>query len=193
MNQTPPSLGRGAAWFLALGGAAGLTAALVLTVEKFALLADPNYVPSCSINPVLSCGSVMITPQAAAFGFPNPLIGIVAFTIVVTTGVLTLGGVALPRWYWVSLLAGTTLGVVFIQWLIFQSLYRIGALCPYCMVVWAVTVPIFAIVTRTALGHAPNVAVRSVINWRWTIVALWFALVFVLVFVRFEDYWMTIR
>lgn len=192
MNQTPPSLGRGAAWFLALGGAAGLTAALVLTVEKFALLADPNYVPSCSINPVLSCGSVMITPQAAAFGFPNPLIGIVAFTIVVTTGVLTLGGVALPRWYWVSLLAGTTLGVVFIQWLIFQSLYRIGALCPYCMVVWAVTVPIFAIVTRTALGHAPNVAVRSVINWRWTIVALWFALVFVLVFIRFEDYWMTI-
>lgn len=192
MNQTPPALGRGAAWFLALGGAAGLTAALVLTVEKFALLADPNYVPSCSINPVLSCGSVMITPQAAAFGFPNPLIGIVAFTIVVTTGVLTLGGVALPRWYWVSLLAGTTLGVVFIQWLIFQSLYRIGALCPYCMVVWAVTVPIFAIVTRTALGHAPNVAVRSVINWRWTIVALWFALVFVLVFVRFEDYWMTI-
>ncbi|OFV73522.1 vitamin K epoxide reductase family protein [Rhodococcus erythropolis] len=192
MNQTPPALGRGAAWFLALGGAAGLTAALVLTVEKFALLADPNYVPSCSINPVLSCGSVMITPQAAAFGFPNPLIGIVAFTIVVTTGVLTLGGVTLPRWYWVSLLAGTTLGVVFIQWLIFQSLYRIGALCPYCMVVWAVTVPIFAIVTRTALGHAPNVAVRSVINWRWTIVALWFALVFVLVFVRFEDYWMTI-
>lgn len=192
MNQKPPALGRGAAWFLALGGAAGLTAALILTVEKFALLADPNYVPSCSINPVLSCGSVMITPQAAAFGFPNPLIGIVAFTIVVTTGVLTLGGVTLPRWYWVSLLAGTTLGVVFIQWLIFQSLYRIGALCPYCMVVWAVTVPIFAIVTRTALGHAPNVAVRSVINWRWTIVALWFALVFVLVFVRFEDYWMTI-
>lgn len=192
MNQTPPSLRRGAAWFLTFGGAAGLTAALVLIIEKFALLADPNYVPSCSINPVLSCGSVMITPQAAAFGFPNPLIGIVAFTIVVTTGVLTLGGVTLPRWYWVSLLAGTTLGVVFIQWLIFQSLYRIGALCPYCMVVWAVTVPIFAIVTRTALAHVPNVAVRSVINWRWTIVAMWFALVFVLVFVRFEDYWMTI-
>ncbi|WP_415394440.1 vitamin K epoxide reductase family protein (plasmid) [Rhodococcus globerulus] len=192
MNQTPPALGRGATWVLTLGGAAGLTAALVLTIEKFTLLADPNYVPSCSINPVLSCGSVMITPQAAAFGFPNPLIGIVAFTIVVTTGVLTLGGVTFPQWYWVSLLAGTTLGVVFIQWLILQSLYRIGTLCPYCMVVWAVTVPIFAIVARTALGHIPNVGVRAVINWRWTIVALWFALVFVLVFVRFEDYWMTI-
>lgn len=192
MNQTPPALGRGAAWFLTLGGGAGLTAALVLTIEKFALLADPDYVPSCSINPVLSCGSVMITPQAAAFGFPNPLLGIVAFTIVVTTGVLALGGVALPRWYWVSLLAGTTLGVVFIQWLIFQSLYRIGALCPYCIVVWAVTVPIFATVTRTALGHIPNMGMCSVINWRWTIVALWFTSVFVLVFVRFEDYWMTI-
>ena len=53
-------------------------ASLTLTVEKIELLIDPSYVPSCSINPVLSCGSVMVTHQASVFGFPNPLIGIVA-------------------------------------------------------------------------------------------------------------------
>ncbi len=78
-----------AVWIL-IAGVVGLAAALTLTVEKIEILINPDYVPSCSINPVLSCGSVMVTPQASAFGFPNPLIGIVAFTIVLVTGVLAL-------------------------------------------------------------------------------------------------------
>ena len=77
-------------------GPNGLAAAITLTIEKIEILINPDYVPSCSINPVLSCGSVMITPQAEAFGFPNPLIGIVSFTVVMVTGVLALGRVALP-------------------------------------------------------------------------------------------------
>ena len=81
-----------------------------LTIEKIEILINPDYVPSCSINPVLSCGSVMITPQASAFGL-NPLIGIVAFGIVVVTGVLAVAKVRLPRWYWGGLAVGTLLGV----------------------------------------------------------------------------------
>ena len=78
-----------AVWIL-IAGVVGLAAALTLTIEKIEILINPDYVPSCSINPVLSCGSVMVTPQASAFGFPNPLIGIVSFTIVGVTGVLAL-------------------------------------------------------------------------------------------------------
>ena len=139
-----------AVWVL-IAGAVGLAAALTLTIEKIEILINPDYVPSCSINPVLSCGSVMITPQASAFGFPNPLIGIVSFTVVVVTGVLAVAKVRLPRWYWGGLAVGTLLGVGFIHWLIFQSLYRIGALCPYCMVVWAVTIPLLVVVASIAL------------------------------------------
>src|SRR3712207_6860130 len=39
--------------------------------------------------------------------------------------------------------SGITLGVVFVGWLITQSLYSIHALCPYCVVVWAVVIPTF--------------------------------------------------
>ena len=99
-----------AVWVL-IAGVVGLAAALTLTIEKIEILINPDYVPSCSINPVLSCGSVMITPQASAFGFPNPLIGIVAFTVVVVTGVLAVAKVGLPRWYWAGLAVGTLLGV----------------------------------------------------------------------------------
>lgn len=181
-----------ALWVL-LAGVAGLAAATTLTVEKIHLLQDPSYVPSCSINPVLSCGSVMVTPQASAFGFPNPLIGIVAFTVVITSGVLALAKVRLPQWYWVGLAAGAALGVAFIHWLIFQSLYRIGALCPYCMVVWTVTIPLFAVVASVALRPlADNAVLRSLYQWRWSIVALWFTAVILLILVRFWNYWSTL-
>ena len=86
-------VGRPARCGCSIAGVVGLAAALTLTVEKIEILINPDYVPSCSINPVLSCGSVMITPQASAFGFPNPLIGIVSFTVVLVTGVLALAKV----------------------------------------------------------------------------------------------------
>jgi uncharacterized membrane protein len=181
-----------AAWVL-IAGVVGLTAAVTLTIEKIEILINPAYVPSCSINPVLSCGSVMVTPQASVFGFPNPLIGIVAFTVVVVTGVLAVAKVTLPRWYWAGLAVGTLLGAGFVHWLIFQSLYRIGALCPYCMAVWAVTIPLLVVVASIALAPLQSsAAARMLYTWRWSLVALWFTALILLILVRFWDYWSTL-
>lgn len=193
-EATGVAVARGSALWVLIAGVIGLAAALTLTVEKIELLIDPDYIPSCSINPVLSCGSVMITPQASLFGFPNPLIGIVAFTVVVVTGVLALARVALPRWYWAGLAIGTLLGTVFVHWLIFQSLYRIGALCPYCMVVWAVTIPLLVVATSVAVQaqHSGNAAVRLIHTWRWSLVTLWFTGVLLLILERFWNYWSTL-
>ncbi|WP_101949238.1 vitamin K epoxide reductase family protein [Mycobacterium sp. 3519A] len=190
-NRVP--VRRASAVWILIAGVVGLAAALTLTVEKIEILINPAYVPSCSINPVLSCGSVMVTPQASAFGFPNPLIGIVAFTVVVVTGVLALANVRLPRWYWAGLAGCTLLGVVFVHWLIFQSLYRIGALCPYCMAVWAVTITLFCVVASIALQPLQSNAVaRVVYTWRWSLVALWFTALILMILVRFWDYWSTL-
>ena len=184
---------RASAIWVLIAGALGLTAATTLTIEKVELLIDPGYVPSCSINPVLSCGSVMVTPQASAFGFPNSLVGIVAFTVVLVTGVLAIAGVSLPRWYWIGLAAGTLLGTVFVHWLIFQSLYNIDALCPYCMVVWAVTIPLLAVVASIALQPlAGNPVARAAYQWRWSLVALWFTALVLLILAQFWDYWSTL-
>ena len=187
------SVGRASAVWILVAGVAGLVAALTLTIEKIEILINPDYVPSCSINPVLSCGSVMITPQASAFGFPNPLIGIVSFTVVLVTGVLALAKVSLPRWYWAGLATGTLLGTAFVHWLAFQSLYRIGALCPYCMVVWAVTIPLLVVVSSIALApQNGNAVARVLYTWRWSLVALWFTGLILLILVRFWTYWSTL-
>jgi uncharacterized membrane protein len=185
---------RPSAWWVLIAGVVGLTAALTLTIEKIEMLTNPAYVPSCSINPILSCGSVMVTPQASAFGFPNPLIGIVGFTVVVVTGVLAVARVQLPRWYWLGLAGGSALGVVFVHWLIYQSLYRIGALCPYCMAVWAVMIPLFVVVSSIALQPPveTNAAARMLHQWRWSLVTLWFVGLILLILVQFWNYWSTL-
>ena len=184
------------AWWVLIAGVVGLVASMTLTVEKFELLLNPNYVPTCNINPIVSCGSVMTTPQASVLGFPNPLLGIVGFTVVVVTGVLAVTKVSLPQWYWIGLTVGTLIGAGFVHWLIFQSLYRIGALCPYCMVVWAVTIPLLvvsvSIVFRPVLDRGDSALARVLYQWRWSIVTLWFTAVFLMIMVRFWDYWSTL-
>jgi len=179
------------AWPLLLLALAGWIASVTLTVERFKLFVDPAYVPTCSLNPVLSCGSVMTTEQAAVFGFPNPLMGIVGFSVAVTLGVLAVAHVGLPRWVWGGLWLGMLLGVVFVCWLIFQSLYRIGALCPYCMVVWAVVPPLLALLTDLLWGRSSG-ALGILAEWRWTVVAVFYAVVLLLVFLRFQDYWLSL-
>ncbi len=179
------------AWLLLIAGLAGWISAVTLTVERFKLFQNPDYRPSCSINPVLACGSVMTTHQAAVFGFPNPLIGVVGFSVVVTVAVLAIAGVGLPKWFWGGLWLGAALGIGFICWLIFQSLYRINALCPYCMVVWAFTPIILAVVTDQLWGSARG-PLRILAEWRWTFVALFYAVVLLLVFLRFQDYWLSL-
>jgi uncharacterized membrane protein len=191
-------LDRTTSWILIVGGILGLIAAFELTVEKVRVLADPTYVPACDLNPVLSCGSVIITPQAEVFGFPNPVLGLAGFAVVITLGVLLAGGVAMPRWVWLGLNAGALLGFGFVQWLVWQSLYSIGSLCPWCMVVWTVTAPIFVWVTSANLlsGRLPtpaswSSAVSALVGLRGLILAAWYVVVLGLIFVRWQDYWLS--
>ncbi|WP_406816432.1 vitamin K epoxide reductase family protein [Mycobacterium sp. M23085] len=184
------------AWWILIAGLIGLGASMTLTVEKIDILLNPAYVPSCNINPILSCGSVMVTPQASLLGFPNPLLGLVAFTVVVVTGLLACAKVALPQWYWLGLTVGLVAGAVFVHWLIFESLYRIGALCPYCMVVWVVTMSLLVVVSsiavRPALHDRHTGPAWVLFQWRWSIATLWFTAVFLLIMARFWDYWSTL-
>ena len=198
-HSPSPVQERALGWGLLLGGALGLLAAAVLLVERLRLAENPDYVPSCSINPVLSCGSVMESAQASLLGFPNPLIGVAAFPVVLATGAAILAGSRFARWYWLGLQAGVTAALVLVGWLAFQSLYRIGALCPYCMVVWAVVVPVFYYVTVRNLEQgvlgAWSVDRRSTEiarDWHLPALVLVLVLVLVLIGVRFWSYWSTL-
>lgn len=183
-------------WLLIVCGAIGLVAAFIIMVEKIHLLQDPAFVPSCDLNPVVSCGSVMASDQSNAFGFPNPIIGLVAFPVVITTGVLLLSGVKLRRLYMLGLLAGTIFGLGFVHWLFFQSVYRIGALCPYCIAVWIATITTFWYVLLYSiqenifrLPHKLKRAGEFIRRHHLDILVFWFLVIFALILKRFWYYY----
>lgn len=130
-------------WLLVVCGVIGLAMAALITIEDIQLLQHPASHFICDVNPIISCGSVMQAKQAKAFGFPNPLIGLAAWPVVITTGVVLLQKFKPKRWYWLGLQASTIFGLLFVHWLMFQTTYRIHALCPYCIVTWIVTITTF--------------------------------------------------
>ncbi|MEV7395712.1 vitamin K epoxide reductase family protein [Aeromicrobium sp. NPDC092404] len=187
---------RGLGLLLLIGGAIGLFSAAVLIVEKINFLDDkaagrPTSL-GCDINPIVGCGNVINTDQASAFGFPNPLMGVAGFAIVATIGALVLAGVKLPTFVWGGLQAGALFGIGFVTWLQYQSLYEIQGLCPYCMVVWAVMIPIFVWVTaRNLRAWAPtNPVSRFVGDWTLLIAILWYVAVLAAIWFKFgSDLW----
>ncbi len=174
------------------GGIIGLIAAFVISYDKMRLAEDGSFDPGCNLNPIISCGNIMASEQGSVFGFPNPWIGMIAFGVLITIGMGIFAGAKFKRWFWIGLQIGTIFGIAFVHWLFFQSVYRIGSLCPYCMVVWSVTIPIFWYVLLYNL-ETKNIRLPAklapagdfVRRHHLDILILWFLIIFVLIMQHF--------
>ena len=185
----PMTRDRPFAWLLLITGVVGWLASGALVLEKLEVLKDPNHVTVCDVNPWISCGQVMQTPQSSVFGFPNMFIGIVAFAVIITTAMGMLAGAKFARWYWLGLQAGVTLGFAFVVWLWSQALYSIHILCPFCMVVWAAMIPLFVWVTVRNVSQGvirlPAGPTRILGDSGWIITALLYVAVIATIFFAF--------
>ncbi|NCT92537.1 vitamin K epoxide reductase family protein [Cellulomonas sp. APG4] len=125
-----------------------LLASFVLSIDALLLAENPDAQLACDVSAVLSCGTVAQSWQASLFGFPNAFLGLVAEPVVITIAVASLGGVRFPRWFMASAQAVYTLGLVFAYWLFQQSMFEIGALCPWCLLVTVSTTLVFTTLTH---------------------------------------------
>ncbi|GAA3626318.1 hypothetical protein GCM10022200_05860 [Microbacterium awajiense] len=143
----PPSLShtrpRGLAIWLIVFGVIGWWAAYSLTMERFHLLADPDAIASCDFSPLVQCTRNLESWQGSVFGFPNPILGLAGWVAPVVVGFAILAGARFARWFWLLFAAGMTFAFAFVVWLISQSIFVLGTLCPWCMVTWSVTIPAF--------------------------------------------------
>ncbi|WP_330340250.1 vitamin K epoxide reductase family protein [Streptomyces sp. NBC_00557] len=184
---------RGTGLALLLTGALGWLASFQLAVDDWRLLKDPSYQPPCNISPVVSCGSVMSSPEGSVFGFPNMLLGLGAFAAVAVLGAAVLTGTRLHRRLWLALAAGALAGVVFVHWLIVQSLYEVNKICPYCAVVWVVTIAVFWCVAQHCVNQGivpvPNGVLRFLQDTHLLLLGGWYGVIALLVLTRFWPYW----
>jgi len=165
--------------------------ATILTLEKLAVLADPNHVLSCSINPFISCGPIMNSWQASLFVIPNSIIGMVGFgllCLIAITGMIA----RLPKWYWLATFIGVALALTFIIWLMSQSLFVIGALCIYCMIVWAMTIPLFWLTLANFIQKYNLKKIKFINTYRVSFIIVSYLTVIVIILIRFKDYWATL-
>jgi uncharacterized membrane protein len=183
-------------WVVLLAAIGGLVASFVLTIEEFHLLQHPNAILSCSFNIVLNCATVMKTWQSHVFGFPNMLIGLIAYPAAISLSMFGLSGVKIPRKLLIAAEAIAVLGALFAYWLFFNSVYVIQVLCPWCLVVTFVTTLIVASITNYNLGQnifgfskSTNEKIHTFVKKDYTklVTASWIVLLIALVIIKFGD------
>jgi len=168
-----------------LSACVSLLASFVLSVDALRLAENPNLILSCDLNATLSCGTVAQSWQASLFGFPNAFLGLVAEPVVITLAVASLGGVRFPRWFMFSAQVVYTLGVIFAYWLFAQSMFVIGALCPWCLLVTVSTTLVFTTLTHVNIRdgnlHLPaglRAKAQAAINREVDVIVVWLWILF---------------
>lgn len=178
---------------LLIGAVIGWIASLELQVGKEFLLSNPGGSLACDVNPFISCGNVMMTWQSSALGIPNMAIGLAGFAIMGAIGALMVSGAQLPTWFRWARLGGMTFAFGYVHFLAISTIFVIGALCPWCMVIWTVTAPMFfATLARTIEGGdlRPSAPLANLLR-RWAVLTLgWYLLVIVVIAVVFLDQWL---
>lgn len=167
------------ALFSIIAGLIGWYASFKLLTEHLRTLTDTNYSPNCDISVLVSCGPNMSSWQGSIFGFPNPILGIAAFTIPIVIGASLLAGAQFSPWFWRVYQVGLFGGFAFVCWLQYQSIFDLFTLCPWCMVVWVVMIPLWwvSLTSNWARGHfgssEQTVRIGTVLSqWSWVFIAL---------------------
>lgn len=177
-------------------GLIGLVAAFSLVLEKLHVLENPGATLSCDLNVFISCKSVMASNQSHIFGFPNPLIGLMGFGIPITVGFATLAGAQLKEWFYRMMVAGFGMAFFFVLWLSSQSIFVINVLCPYCMLAWFGTIPLF---WHTLLWTLHEDIIQAPVSWTpaidavykrsWLASAITELIILTIIVVHFWDSW----
>lgn len=119
---------------MTVGGAIGILAAFIQTLEKIQLLKNANEALVCDLNSVFSCTNVLNAWQSSVFGFPNSMMCMVLFTIFFAIGLAGWSGAKLPKGLRLGIHGLSLFTLGFGLWFLWASTYQIGALCLYCVI-----------------------------------------------------------
>ncbi|WP_353066593.1 vitamin K epoxide reductase family protein [Arcanobacterium hippocoleae] len=138
-----------------VGGAASL--ALIMTEKMH--LRDPEAALICDVNPFIGCGDwIGAWQNEVFFGISNSVLGFAAFAALAFFSLILLTGAQLPAVNWRLVSCGAALADIWLLWFIYQSLFIKTVLCPYCVMIWIVTIPLtYLILSRSfQAGHFGN-------------------------------------
>lgn len=185
-----PGRGLAIAWIVA--GVAGWTVSFLLYHEYIGQLTGGQAIISCNVSPVVTCGPNLLSAGGNLLGFSNSIIGMVLFPGAVFAGVSALAAPAgLRAWYWRVYAAFVAAAFVLVHVFAYRSVFEYGSLCPWCMVVWLVTIPLFWSTLGWTLregvwGRAPQRIGAVLLSWTPLVVVIDYLVIAVAAQVRLD-------
>ncbi len=127
-------------WVLTVGSIAGLAASFIQTIEKINYAKHPTVPLTCDLNAIFSCSNVFDAWQSSVFGFSNSLMCIVFFAL--TAGVAFAGasGSLINKKLRYILHFFSVFFLGFGAWYLWQSTYRIGYICVFCVICYSAVI-----------------------------------------------------
>lgn len=184
--------GAGTAIFWVVAGLIAWVVSFLLYLEYIGQLTDAPPLVSCDINPIVTCGPNLLSPAGNLLGFTNAIIGMMAFVGPILAGV---GALAAPggmrAWYWRIFSLCVLGGFALVHFFAYRSVFEFGSLCPWCMVIWLMTIPLFWSTAAWSLragvwGESLRGAGAAIGRWMVLIVVLDYAVIAVAAQLRLD-------
>ena len=167
---------------LTIGATVGFLASFLQMLEKITLLKNAHSILTCNLNSVFNCSNILNAHQSSVFGFPNSLLCISFFAIMLSSGLIGWLGGIVPRIVRFAYQAMALFFVGFGFWYFWQSIFNIGSLCIYCLFCYTGVLAINGVWFRLNYRDLPlskstrKVVDRAVINgtdiFIWCLIAL---------------------
>ena len=132
-------------WALSL---AGLGVSIYLTIAHF----NTSVSLVCPATGGINCEKVTTSPQSYVFGIPVAVLGLAFYLFMVAANSpwawrATRAPWPLLRW---ARLGSVIVGMIFVLYLMYAELYKIGAICLWCTSVHVITFCLFALIVFSA-------------------------------------------
>jgi uncharacterized membrane protein/protein-disulfide isomerase len=126
--------------------ALGLGASAWSSYVHYALLTRPGYTSFCDVSGAVSCTQAYLSQYGSLWGIPVALAGVLFFTIVLL--IAGMGGRRAVRArdnVPAYIFACSTLGLAFVLYLAWASLFKLHAVCLLCTVTYVAVIGIFIV------------------------------------------------
>jgi uncharacterized membrane protein len=129
-------------WGLSL---AGLGVSIYLTIAHF----NTSVSLACPATSTINCEKVTTSPESYAFGIPVAVLGLAFYVFMAAANSPWLWRVTWPPLRWARI-GSVVVGILFVLYLIYCELFKIGAICLWCTSVHVITFCLFALIVFTA-------------------------------------------
>jgi uncharacterized membrane protein len=138
----PPSWLQWTTWILSIGG---LGVSIYLTIAHF----NTAVTLACPATSTVNCEKVTTSPESYAFGIPVAVLGLAFYLFLAVANSPWAWRVTWPPLRWARV-GSIVVGILFVLWLVYAELFKIGAICLWCTGVHVITFALFVLIVFSA-------------------------------------------